>query len=102
MQTNISAEKAIHFLTKHFPVAKQGSRKPALFHDIRVGTYLYNHGYNEKIIVAGFLHDCLEWSRVNEGRLEKEFGKDILQIAKANSKDNSIENKEEKIRDMIY
>lgn len=101
VQTNISAEKAIHFLTKHFPVAEQGSRKPVLFHDIRVGTYLYNHEYSEDVVIAGFLHDCLEWSEVAEDVLEREFGKNVLNMVKANSKDDSIADKEDRTKDTI-
>ena len=45
-------EKAIRFLTKHMPISEENSRKPILFHDIRVGVYLYENGYKKDMILA--------------------------------------------------
>jgi hypothetical protein len=43
---NVEFEKAVRLLVKHFPVSEESSRKPVLFHDIRVGMYLYEHNYS--------------------------------------------------------
>ncbi len=54
-------EKAVHLLAKHRPFSDENSRKPALFHDIRVGVYLYEEKYSQDIVLAGLLHDAIEW-----------------------------------------
>jgi hypothetical protein len=38
---NIEFEKAVRLLAEAFPVSDENTRKPVLFHDIRVGVYLY-------------------------------------------------------------
>lgn len=83
------------------PSSDENSRKPVMFHDIRVGVYLYENGYSEDIVLAGLLHDAVEWSKADKQILEKEFGEDILRIVLANTKDDSIEDKEEKTNELI-
>ena len=71
----------------------ESPNKPAIPHVLRVGEMLYEKGFDKEIVKAGLLHDMLEWSSVSEKELEKKFGKRILEIVKANSKDRSIEDK---------
>lgn len=97
----IEFEKAVRFLAKYLPPSNETSRKPILFHDIRVGVYLYENGYSEDIILAGVLHDAIEWSDVNEKILHDEFGDNVSSLVLANSKDDSILDKEEKINDSV-
>ena len=61
---NIEIEKAIRLIFERSPVANDNTRKPVLFHDIRVGTYLYENNYSRDIVLAGFLHDALEFMGV--------------------------------------
>ena len=63
---NVKFEKAVRLLVEHFPPSDESSRKPVLFHDIRVGVYLYEHGYSEDIVLAGLLHDAIEWLSATE------------------------------------
>ncbi|MFH1508888.1 MAG: HD domain-containing protein [bacterium] len=98
---NIKFEKAVRFLAEHFPVSDESSRKPVLFHDIRVGVYLYENGYSEEIVLAGLLHDAIEWSDVTEEMLRKEFGDRVLKLVLANTKDDCIEDKVEKTDELI-
>lgn len=51
-------EKAISFLCKY--MVNDGWKKPSLFHSIRVGTHLFEQGYEKNIVIAGFLHDIIE------------------------------------------
>jgi hypothetical protein len=42
-------EDAMRLLVSHFP---KETKKPALFHSMRVGTYLWNNNYSEDIQIA--------------------------------------------------
>src|SRR5262245_59361466 len=98
---NLNCEKALRLLAAHMPPSEEGSRKPILFHDIRVGVYLYENGYSENIVLGGLLHDALEWSSISEKLLQDEFGGEITRLVKASTKDDSITDKEEKINELI-
>lgn len=98
---NIWFEKAVRLLVDNLPVSDENSRKPILFHDIRVGVYLYENGYAEDIVLAGLLHDAIEWSSLSEQALKEQFGDNVIKLILANTKDDSIEDKEEKIKELI-
>lgn len=98
---DIEFEKVVRLLAEHMPVSEEGSRKPILFHNIRVGVYLYEKGYARDIVLAGVLHDALEFSAITEEMLRTEFGENVLQIVKANSKDRSIQDSDERIEELI-
>lgn len=98
---NIKFEKAVRILAKYMPPSDESSRKPIMFHDIRVGVYLYENGYAEDIILAGVLHDAIEWSQASEELLRKEFGDNVVKIILASTKDDSILDKEEKTKELI-
>ena len=98
---DIEFEKAVRILAQHLPVSVEGSRKPVLFHDIRVGVYLYERNYSCDIVLAGVLHDTLEFSTITEDMLTDEFGENVLKIVKANSKDRSIQDPDERIEELI-
>ena len=87
---NIKFEKAIKLLTENLPLSNELSRKPILFHDIRVGVYLYNNGYSEDIVLAGILHDTIEWSNLAKERLQDEFGDNVVSLILANTKNDNI------------
>lgn len=98
---NIEFEKAVRLLSTHIPVSDETTRKPILFHDIRVGVYLYEHGYSRDIVLAGLLHDALEFSEIPEQMLRDEFGDLVTTLVLASTKDDSIQDKEEKTRELI-
>lgn len=98
---NIQFEKAVRLLTTWMPTSDEASRKPILFHDIRVGVYLYENGYTQDVVLAGLLHDAIEWSNASEQMLRDEFGNTIVKLVLANTKDDSITNKEEKTIELI-
>ncbi|MFA5962047.1 MAG: HD domain-containing protein [Parcubacteria group bacterium] len=97
---DIEFEKALRMLVAHFPVSQEGSRKPILFHVIRVGVYLYENDYSRDAVLTGLLHDALEWSGITEELIRSEFGETVLQLVRANTKDRSIENSDQRIEDL--
>lgn len=100
-ELNVEFEKAVRLLVDHFPVSDMTSRKPVLFHDIRVGVYLYEHDYSDVIVLAGLLHDTLEFSSFTEEMLRREFGDEIMELVRACTKNDSISDKYEKTNDLI-
>jgi (p)ppGpp synthase/HD superfamily hydrolase len=88
-------EKAIRFITNAMPPAEE-LEKPTLFHSIRVGVYLYNHGYNREVCLAGLLHDSIEDTRVTQTDIENNFGKEVAELVAANSKNETL------AKDIIY
>lgn len=98
---DLEFERAVRFLSNNIPLSRDDSRKPILFHDIRVGVYLYEKNYSHEIVLAGLLHDALEWGSVTEKMLEDEFGAGILNLVKASTKDRSIANSDERIEELI-
>jgi GTP pyrophosphokinase len=97
---DIEFEKALRMLVAHLPESKEGSRKPILFHVVRVGVYLYENNYSRDAVIAGLLHDALEWSGITDELVRAEFGETVLQLVKANTKDRSIENSDERIEEL--
>lgn len=102
---DVRIDKAIRFLAEHLPPSDETSRKPILPHNIRVGIYLRKHAksrkYSDELVLAGFLHDVLEWSRANEQNLQKEFGDGITKLVRANTKDDSIKDPFSKTLELI-
>lgn len=98
---NIEFEKAVRLLTTYMPPSDENSRKPILFHDIRVGVYLYESGYPRHIVLAGVLHDVIEWSKANKQELREKFGDDVVNLILASTKNDSIMDKEEKTNELI-
>lgn len=99
-ELSILFEKAVRFLTKFMPISEDSCRKPYLFHDLRVGVYLFENKYPKNIVIAWVLHDAIEWSNANEQMIIDEFGSEILELILANSKNGSIE-KSTRLNDMI-
>jgi (p)ppGpp synthase/HD superfamily hydrolase len=98
---NIEFEKAVRFLTEHMPISNENSRKPVLVHDIRVGVYLYENGYSQNIVLAGILHDAIEWSNASEDMLRNDFGDNVVKLVLASTKNDLIADKEEKTNELI-
>ncbi|EKE11181.1 MAG: hypothetical protein ACD_15C00133G0032 [uncultured bacterium] len=46
---NIDFEKAVRFLAEHMPVSDENSRKPVMFHDIRVEFFYMKGVTSEKL-----------------------------------------------------
>jgi len=98
---NLKFEEAVRLLTKYMAPSDENSRKPVLFHDIRVGTYLYENGYSPEIVLAGVLHDAIEWSEISKEIIQDNFGDTVLKLVLASTKDDSITDKTEKTNELI-
>jgi (p)ppGpp synthase/HD superfamily hydrolase len=98
---NIEFEKAVRLLAEQMPVSDENSRKPILFHNIRVGVYLYENGYSRDIVLAGVLHDAIEWADIGEDLLKDEFGDNVVRLVLASTKDDSIADQKEKTNELI-
>ena len=98
---NLKFEKGVRFLVQHFPPSDESSRKPVLFHDIRVGVYLYEREYSADVVLAGLLHDVIEWSDATQDMVRDEFGENILKLVLANTKDDTIEDNHKKTAELI-
>ena len=85
-------EEAVKALVSYFP--EEAMKKPTLYHSIRVGVYLWNHWYSEDIQIAWFLHDALEDTDIPEEVIGDNFGRCVLDIVKANSKNKSLDTSE--------
>jgi len=91
-------KEALDFLELNSPVSKN---KPAVPHVKRVGLHLYELGFGDEVVIAGLLHDSLEWSDVSEVELREKFGNTVFEIVKANSKDRSIIDNYQRKIDMV-
>lgn len=91
-------EKALRILTEYY--SKKSQKKPALFHSIRVGVFLYHKGFNEEIQIAWLLHDIIEDSNIPQSVILENFWDNVLKIILANSKNTNIA-KEEILEDII-
>jgi GTP pyrophosphokinase len=68
--------------------------KPVLLLSIRVGIYLLENKYSEDIVLAGFLHDILEDTNIAPVEIQNIFGKNVLELITANTKNTSIVDKQ--------
>lgn len=81
-------EEAMRLLVSHFP---KETKKPALFHSMRVWAYLRNNNYSEDIQIAWLLHDALEDTDITAEKIEELFWKKVLQIIQVNTKNTSLD-----------
>lgn len=96
----IRFEKAVRLLGKYMPDGK-GRKKPAIIHSLRVGFYLYQNNYSEDIILAGLLHDVIEWSKSPRKLISKEFGSNVFELILANTQNPKIKDTVGKWQDMV-
>jgi len=95
-----SIEKAITFLVEN--INKTGKNpKPVILHSLEIAFYLLEKQYAPEIVIAAILHDILEDTEVKEGELKKEFGSEVVDIIKAVSYSEEIENWTEKYCDVF-
>lgn len=101
-ELSIKAEEAIRLLSVHVPPSDENSRKPVLFHSVRVGVYLYENGYPQDVVLAGFLHDTVEgWTTATEQIVREAFGGDVMRLILASTKDYSITDSIERTNELI-
>ncbi len=73
-------ESAYAFAEQAHEGQKRNSGEPYFVHVYETAKILAGLGMDTKTIVAGFLHDVLEDTDTPEKELEKEFGKEIVEL----------------------
>lgn len=69
-------------IVKHHGQLRRSSELPYIVHPLEVHNILKDCGYSKSICIAGLFHDVLEDTKTEPEEIEKEFGKDILEIVK--------------------
>ncbi len=83
-------ERAMQYLVHSFK-SSGDNPKPVILHSTRVGMDLYDRGYEQHVVVAGFLHDLLEDTDVTAEEIRSAFGEDVAGIVAAASFDERID-----------
>jgi guanosine-3',5'-bis(diphosphate) 3'-pyrophosphohydrolase len=79
-------EHAYAFAEKAHEGQLRKSGEPYFSHVSRTGYYLAELGMSPTVIAAGLLHDTVEDTSVTAKEIEKEFGKEILDLVKGVTK----------------
>lgn len=61
----------------------------------------FEREYSHDIVIAGLLHDAIEWSGITEKKIRAEFGEHITSIILANTRNENIADKKDRIDDLI-
>lgn len=94
---NLRIHNAIYFSAlKHQNQKRKGTEIPYIVHPMEVMQILIENRCSEDVIIAGILHDTLEDTDTKPEEIEKEFGRDILNLVKTESEDKSKTWKERK------
>lgn len=93
--------EAMLFTAKHFNDSCQNFGKPVYFHCIKVAMNLFNNGYEEKLVVAGILHDLIEDTNCTYKDIKEKFGEEIANLVNAVSFNPDILDKFEQSKQMI-
>ena len=84
-------EKAIHFIMMAFANQKRIKEDiPMVFHSVMVGYMLKDYGYDNEVVITGFLHDVIEDTNYTFVDLKKEFGTQIANNVLEISEDQTI------------
>lgn len=83
--------KAISYAASvHRRQRKKGTQAPYVWHPLHVGWLLQNAGCDEKVIVAGLLHDVVENTLVTGEDLAGEFGPQVAEIVLGVTEDKRL------------
>jgi (p)ppGpp synthase/HD superfamily hydrolase len=67
----------------HAGATRKGTQIPYVAHPFHVALILERHGYPERVVAAGLLHDVLEDTEFPEEELRHLFGEEVLELVKA-------------------
>lgn len=82
--------KAIEFAAKaHVNQTRKGTNIPYIVHPFEVAQILTSNNCDDKLIVAGLLHDTVEDTVVTIEEIENEFGVEIANLVAACSEDKT-------------
>lgn len=85
--------KAYNFALKAHQGQVRKSGEPYFIHVFATARNLAELGMSPTVIAAGFLHDTIEDTKVTAKEIEKEFGKEILDLVKGVTKLGSVKYK---------
>ena len=85
--------KAYEFAMKAHEGQERKSGEPYFIHVFATAKYLAELGMSPTVIAAGFLHDTIEDTKVTAKDIEREFGKEILDLVKGVTKLGSVKYK---------
>jgi myo-inositol-1(or 4)-monophosphatase len=92
-----SFEKAVKFAAeKHAGQKRKGTDRPYITHPLKVKEILEDDNCEDKVIIAGILHDVLEDTDATPEEIEALFGAEVLSIIRAETEDKSKSWKERK------
>ncbi len=78
-------------------IRKSEPDKPMIIHPISVGMLLEEYGYDERVVVAGYLHDVVEDTKYTIEDIKREFGDEIANLVmEASEPDKSLSWEERK------
>jgi len=88
--TNIIEKAARLAVEGHGNQMRKGDDSPYLVHPIMVALKLQKHGFSDVVVAAGLAHDLLEDTDMTEQELKNKLGKEVTEIVKAVSNDDSL------------
>ena len=78
-------------------IRKSDKEKPMIIHPINVANILSDHGYDDNVVAAAYLHDVIEDTKYTKEDLLKEFNEDIVSLVLgATEQDKSLSWEERK------
>jgi (p)ppGpp synthase/HD superfamily hydrolase len=81
---------------RHAGQMRKGTNIPYITHPVEVMQILTTAGCDERVVIAGLLHDTLEDTPATAREIQELFGWDILEIVQSESEDKSRSWKERK------
>lgn len=93
-------ENAISFLVKNIEESGH-NEKPVILHSLQVAFYLLDIGKRGDIVVAAILHDLLEDSGAVKDDITKRFGQKVGDLVEAVSYDESIEDWQDRYKELF-
>ncbi len=89
----------------HQGQVRKDDSSPYFIHPCQVGLKLTAHGFDERVVAAGFVHDVLEDTTFPQSELERLLGTEVLETVLAVSEDKTLpweERKKHYINQVIH
>lgn len=99
-QDGYELDRAISFLVEKYSQTGQNP-KPVISHSLRVAIYLLDHNYDLDIVITAVLHDLIEDSDTTKEDILLSFGSKIADWVVALSFKTSIEDEENRYKEMF-
>ena len=99
-QDGYELDRAISFLVEKYSQTGQ-NQKPVISHSLRVAIYLLDHNYDLDIVITAVLHDLIEDSDTTKEDILLSFGSKIADWVVALSFKTSIEDEENRYKEMF-